>query len=149
MFATAKKYNLAFTALSISPKIKVQMPVWKHISMNMDRLDPIRRKDVMTCLRENHQIRDVGDIARIAHRKTTPLTRRPHKINDSGIGRKNCGCTECQHDRNELGCKNPGKCIAAAEIILEAIYPKWNPTRENGDLCEELALTPEEEERNR
>ncbi|KAJ6469856.1 hypothetical protein C8R45DRAFT_837041 [Mycena sanguinolenta] len=102
----------------------------------------------MRCLRENHQIRPVGDITRIAHRKTSPLTRRPHIINDAGIGRKSCGCTECQCDRNELGCKNPGKCIAAAEIILDAIYPKWNPTRNNGDLCEDLALTTEELERN-
>ncbi|KAJ6506246.1 hypothetical protein C8R47DRAFT_917830, partial [Mycena vitilis] len=100
------------------------------------------------CLRENHQVRNVADIIEIANRTTPPLSRRPHRRNNLGMSRKNCGCVRCQHDRNELGCKHPGKCIVTAEIILDAIYPKWNPTRGLGDLCDELALTEEEREQN-
>lgn len=148
MISTAQKYSLTFTSLAISDEIKLKMPIWRHVSMNMDRFQLIQRKDAVKCLRENHQVRNVGDIVSIAHRRTSPLNRRPHRLNESGISRKNCGCVACQRDRNELGCKHPGKCIAAAEILLDAIYPKWNPTCENRDLCNELALTDEEREQN-
>ncbi|KAJ7260802.1 hypothetical protein C8J57DRAFT_996828, partial [Mycena rebaudengoi] len=52
---------------------------------------------------------------------------------------------ETAHNR---GCEHPGECIETAKILLDSIMPKWNPTLENLDLCNELALTNEEIEGN-
>ncbi|KAJ6503809.1 hypothetical protein C8R45DRAFT_1185786 [Mycena sanguinolenta] len=144
MTVTARKYNLTFTALLISEEIKLQMPVWKHISMNTEKFNNVRRKEAIKCLRDLHHVSTVGDIPEIAHSKTSPMSRRPHTINGSGIGRKSCGCPEYPRDRNEFGCKHTGRCIDTAEIILDAMHPKWNPYRANDDRCDELKLTDEE-----
>ncbi|KAJ6448283.1 hypothetical protein DFH09DRAFT_837593, partial [Mycena vulgaris] len=93
-------------------------------------------------------IRNVREVLTIAHRTTSPLNRRPHQVNKSGVGRQNCGCVECRRDRVELGCKNPGECIESARALLNAIFPKWNPTSDNGDLCDALALTEDEQAEN-
>lgn len=94
MILTAKKYQLEFTALSISREVQLQMPAWNHIALVGQEFDKIRRKEAVKCLRKNHQTRTVADILTISQRKTT-LIRQPHVVNSSGIGRKNCGCPLC------------------------------------------------------
>jgi hypothetical protein len=47
-----------------------------------------------------------------------------------------------------LDCKNPGKCIEMAKMLIDSILPKWNPTINNTDLEDELALTADEVELN-
>src|ERR1700761_945902 len=84
----------------------------------------------------------------IAHRRTI-VARKPHQQNPSGIGRKNCACPPCHKDRTQLGCENPGKCILVAQMLLNSIHPKWNPTMDNHDLCCELALTEDEQHMNK
>ncbi|KAJ6507062.1 hypothetical protein C8R45DRAFT_816779, partial [Mycena sanguinolenta] len=95
------------------------------------------------CLRLNHQVRDVRDALIIADRKTV-VARKPHQINPSGTGRKNCGCPACSKDRSQQGCKYPGECIETAKMLINSIFPKWHPTLENFDMHEEVALTPTE-----
>ncbi|KAJ7260027.1 hypothetical protein B0H12DRAFT_987017, partial [Mycena haematopus] len=59
MLAAAKKYNLEFTALSISNEIKLQMPIWGHIALIQSRFERIARKDSLKCLHRCHQTRTV------------------------------------------------------------------------------------------
>ncbi|KAJ6548520.1 hypothetical protein B0H19DRAFT_1299293, partial [Mycena capillaripes] len=148
MVQTARKYHLEFTALSVSREIQLQMPMWNHLALVQSRFDKVRRKDAARCLLKNHRVRTVGDTVCIAGRITT-LQRQPHSINPSGIGRKNCGCPLCRRDRVEYGCENPGECIETAKMLVDCIHPKWNPTVEIGDLCDQLALSDEEKSRNR
>ncbi|KAJ6492705.1 hypothetical protein C8R47DRAFT_975515 [Mycena vitilis] len=143
MILAAKHFNLEFTGLSISTEIKLQMPIWAHKALILSRFDKIRRKDSLRCLRQNHQTRRVADILVIADRRTT-IANRPHLVNPSGIGRKNCGCPPCRRDRIEYGCTNPGECVEAARGLIGCIQPKWNPLLGNQDLDEELALTDAE-----
>ncbi|KAJ7502099.1 hypothetical protein B0H11DRAFT_1713036 [Mycena galericulata] len=126
MIAAAKNYQLEFTGLSISKEIQLRMPIWSHIGLVKHKFENIRRKDTMKCLRLNHRTQNVGDIVDIARRKTT-VPRRPHVVNPSGIGRRNCGCPPCRRDRSEYGCENPGHCVEAARALLDCIQPKWNP----------------------
>ncbi|KAJ7760867.1 hypothetical protein DFH07DRAFT_740445 [Mycena maculata] len=69
--------------------------------------------------------------------------RKPHTVNSSGIGRKNCGCVLCYRDRTQLDCAHPGKCIETAKMLIDSIFAKWNPAIPDLDLCEELSLTEE------
>ncbi|KAJ7429461.1 hypothetical protein B0H11DRAFT_1638390, partial [Mycena galericulata] len=147
MIHAAKKFQLRFTALSVSKDIQLQMPIWSHLELIENRFDKIRRKDALKCLRQNHQTRLVADVVKIAGRKTT-VAARPHVVNPSGVGRRNCGCPLCRRDRNEYGCKNPGQCIDVAKELIECIQPKWNPFIANNDLCEELELSDAERARN-
>ncbi|KAK6969574.1 hypothetical protein R3P38DRAFT_2814143 [Favolaschia claudopus] len=68
---------------------------------------------------------------------------KPHTMNESGIARQNCECTPCHHDRVELGCKNPGKCVDTAKALINCIHPKWNPNIDNCDVLE-LNASPTE-----
>jgi hypothetical protein len=147
MISAAKKYRLEFTGLSISKKVRLEMPIWNHITTVESRLEKIRRKEAFKCLRLNHNTRSVADLLAIADRKTT-LARQPHTLNPSGIARRNCGCPPCRRDRNEYGCNHPGECIEMAKLLLDCLQPKWNPLTPNEDLCEELALSPPEKARN-
>ncbi|KAJ6508809.1 hypothetical protein C8R45DRAFT_803963, partial [Mycena sanguinolenta] len=143
MILAARKYHLRFTALSFPTDIKLKMPIWKHPGINKDLYKKACRRDSATCLRLNHQVRDVQDTLIIADRRTV-LARKPHHINPSGIGRRNCGCPPCFQDRSQRGCKNPGECIETAKMLINSIFPRWHPTVENLDLYDELALTPAE-----
>ncbi|KAJ7809341.1 hypothetical protein B0H14DRAFT_2379808 [Mycena olivaceomarginata] len=105
------------------------MPIWKH---------PCRR-DSARCLRVKHNVRSVRD---------TTVARKPHQVNPSGIGRKNCGCPSCYQDRSLFSCVHPGQCIETAKMLIDSILPKWNPNMPNHDLCDDLALTDEEPELN-
>jgi hypothetical protein len=73
--------------------------------------------------------------------------RKPHQVNPSGIGRKNCGCPLCYQDRTLSGCEHPRQCIETAKMLIDSILP--NPTTSNLDLCAQLALTEEEREQNK
>jgi hypothetical protein len=143
MILAARKYHLKFTALSIGTEIKLRMPMWKHPAAHSLLYQQANRREAARCLRLNHQVRTVGDTLAIANRRTTVI-RKPHQLNPSGIGRKNCGCPACQRDRTLCGCEHPGNCIETAKILIDSILPKWNPTAPNLDLNEELALSDEE-----
>jgi hypothetical protein len=131
----------------VNNEVKLKMPIWRHPIINKVLYQQACRREAATCLRLNHQAQSVEDILTIARRRTT-VTRKPHQVNPSGIGRKNCGCPLCYQDRTLLGCKHPGQCIETARILVDSILAKWNPTMPNLDLCQELALTDDEKRWN-
>ncbi|KAJ7672967.1 hypothetical protein DFH06DRAFT_979163, partial [Mycena polygramma] len=143
MISAADDFNLKFTALSIDREVQLDMPMWKHPSVRREAYKNTCLRDAATCLRINHDVRTVRDALTIATRKTT-VARRPHTVNPSGIGRKNCGCPPCNRDRNELDCPNPGKCVDTAKTLIDCIMPKWNPSIPVPDLCNDINLTAEE-----
>ncbi|KAJ7243830.1 hypothetical protein B0H12DRAFT_995953, partial [Mycena haematopus] len=144
---TARKYHLRFAALAFSADIKLKLPLWKHPGMNQELYKKACRRDSAACLRLNHEVREVQDALNIANRRTL-IIRKPHLINPSGIGRKNCGCPACVLDRSQLGCNNPGECIETAKMLINSIFPRWDPRMDNLDLHDELALTPAEKAEN-
>ncbi|KAJ7616662.1 hypothetical protein FB45DRAFT_678668, partial [Roridomyces roridus] len=125
MIQTSKKYNLQFSALSVSKKTQLEMPMWSHKGLNSKMFEKIRLKKALKCLQQKHRIRSVADIVRISQRRTTVPTK-PHMINPSGIGRKNCGCPPCKYQRSTYGCKDSGECVEMAKALLACLYPKWN-----------------------
>jgi hypothetical protein len=143
MILIARKYKLKFTGLSVNNEVKLKMLIWRHPITNKVLYQQACRREAATCLRLNHQAQSVEDILTIARRRTI-VTRKPHQVNPSGIGRKNCGCPLCYQDRTLLGCNHPGQCIETAKILVDSILAKWNPTMPNLDLCQELALTDDE-----
>ncbi|KAK6985116.1 hypothetical protein R3P38DRAFT_2473778, partial [Favolaschia claudopus] len=50
----------------------------------------------------------------------------------------------CRRDREELKCKNPGKCGEVAKMLVNSLHPKWRPSTNGNDLLEELRLSSEE-----
>ncbi|KAK7059332.1 hypothetical protein R3P38DRAFT_2495776, partial [Favolaschia claudopus] len=139
MIESAGKYRLKFTALSFSADIRKEMPVWKHPLAVPSTYNSACRSKPARCLRLDHEVCSVGELCTIA-RRATVVPRRPHMINPSGTGRKNCGCPACQHDRVEIGCENPGKCVEIAQVVLNSIHPKWNPLLINHDMCSRRVL---------
>ncbi|KAJ7617730.1 hypothetical protein FB45DRAFT_1102919, partial [Roridomyces roridus] len=148
MVKTAKKYDLQFTALSISKEIQLEMPIWSHIGLNEKEFGKISHRKAVKCLRQKHKTHSVRDILQIAQRRTT-IPRHPHMINPSGMSRKNCGCPPCKRERTEYGCEDSGECVEAAKAIIACLHPKWNPLVASNDLCETLALTDGEIVSNR
>ncbi|KAJ6626544.1 hypothetical protein B0H10DRAFT_1781023, partial [Mycena sp. CBHHK59/15] len=132
MISVAQEFNLKFTALSIDREVQLGLPMWKHPSVHYPAYKNACLRDAATCLRNQHKVQTVRDALIIATRRTT-VPRRPHTINPSGIGRKNCGCPPCNRDRNELG---------------YCIMPKWNPLAPTANLCNDLKLTAEELDAN-
>jgi hypothetical protein len=65
------------------------------------------------------------------------------------MGRKHCGCPLRYQDRTHHGCENPGECIETVKILIDSIFPKWDPATLNCDLREEFILTEGELEWNR
>ncbi|KAK6977420.1 hypothetical protein R3P38DRAFT_2470579, partial [Favolaschia claudopus] len=147
MIRVAHKYNLTFTALTIENQVKLSLPIWRHPGIRKSDYDSINRRKTAECLRVNHRTRTVDEAMTLATRKTT-VARKPHTINQSGMARQNCGCPSCRRDRNELGCKNPGKCVDTAKALINCLPPKWNPTIANQELRVGLALTDNEIEVN-
>ena len=147
LIQTARKHKVKFTGLSISMEIRLQMPIWRHISVDKKLYMKACGFLAAHCLRNKHNVVTVHDLMIIAHRSTI-VARKPHQQNPSGIGRKNCACPPCHKDRTQLGCENPGKCILVAQMLLNSTHPKWKPTMNNHDLCSELALTEDEQHMN-
>ncbi|KAK7026949.1 hypothetical protein R3P38DRAFT_2413198, partial [Favolaschia claudopus] len=126
MITTAQKYELSFNALTISREVKLKMPIWRHPGVRKEDYDNACRRRACECLRSNHGVRTVEDVLVIATRRTLDLGK-PHTANPSGISRQNCVCVLCRRDREELRCKNPGKCINVANLLIGCLHPKWRP----------------------
>lgn len=148
MILTARKYKLTFTGLVIDPKLKLEMPIWRHPGARSQLHAETCRKKAAKCLQTKHAVHTVRDAYTIASR-TTIDQRHRHIVNPSGIGRQNCGCPLCKEDRETLGCKNPGKCIDVAKRLISSLHPKWNPCASNADFCAELSLSVFEKEENK
>jgi hypothetical protein len=76
MILTARKYNLKFTALSVSEEMKLKMPIWKHPGTLEGRYRKACRRDAAKCLRIKHGVQTVLDTLTIANRQTV-IARKP------------------------------------------------------------------------
>ncbi|KAF8150276.1 hypothetical protein K438DRAFT_1779067 [Mycena galopus ATCC 62051] len=140
--APVNKLAEPFCHCAKGPMQNTKQAVEKLVELLLRTLDRTNLQsgilDSIKCLWDNHKTKNVQDMVTIAQRKTSATDRCPHRTNESGMSRKNWGCVQCQHNRNELGCKHPGNCIVAATHFIETIRPKLNPLCQNLDLCDEL-----------
>ena len=101
-----------------------------------DLLPLISNNKEAKCLRNNHRIKNVGQLL-----ITTERQDRNHRV------RKNCPYQKCRDIRAESNCPNPHKCCNMAQTILNTLHPKWSPlhrVRADG-----LDLTPRRKQRNK
>ncbi|KAG1879900.1 hypothetical protein F4604DRAFT_1490720, partial [Suillus subluteus] len=92
-----------------------QLPVWFHIGAS-EELNKMNNCYYAACLRENHNTTLVQHMSEIVNRND-PTHRK----------RKECTCSSCSDDRNNLNCAKPFKCAQLARDIMKCILPKWNP----------------------
>ncbi|KAG2744933.1 hypothetical protein P692DRAFT_201721023, partial [Suillus brevipes Sb2] len=111
---TAKKFNLRWETISVTPDIAKQLPMWFHLGAS-DDIKKLNNSPSANCLRENHDVRSVGETEIIATRQG--IDHREHR---------ECPCAQCAQDRSRR-CRNPPKCIKSAKELMSSILPKWNP----------------------
>ena len=71
------------------------------------------------CLKKVHKIMKVKNLIK--------LCKRLHQENSEHAPWYNCQCESCTRDRGK-GCKDPHKCVSAAEAIIIKLSIKLNPT---------------------
>lgn len=124
LLGTAKKHNVSFAALRLTPKMKRDLPIWYHIGAG-DVLNRVNNTPKSRCLRDAHRVRTVGDLLDvIEYRDGHPDPSR------ACARRSNCACSVCRIVRQQTGCSNPHKCYEHAKKILDSLPPKWHPSRE-------------------
>ncbi|KAJ3978958.1 hypothetical protein F5890DRAFT_1422050 [Lentinula detonsa] len=115
MIEVAKKFGTRLEGLAFPKNITREMPVWYHAEVPETSKSYNQQQN--KCLRENHNVRTVGNMEHEA--------KKIHTIRHSR--RRNCRCTECATART-LNCKSPYKCFSRANEIMKTLPPKWNPT---------------------
>ncbi|KAJ3739259.1 hypothetical protein DFH05DRAFT_1407723, partial [Lentinula detonsa] len=115
MIEVAKKFGTRLEGLAFLKNITREMPVWYHAEAPETSKSYNQQQN--KCLRENHNVRTVGNMEHEA--------KKIHTIRHSR--RRNCRCTECATART-LNCKSPYKCFSRANEIMKTLPPKWNPT---------------------
>lgn len=96
MLRVARKYNIGFDALKVSIETKRMMPIWHHIAANSNHL---WNKKSSKCLRDNHNIRTVGDL-------------------EDYVGEEDSLPT----------CVTDPRCKSIAQKLLDTLAPKFNVT---------------------
>jgi len=81
------------------------------------------------CLRENHQLRTVGDAEMAAAGLNDP----------DHVADPNCLCESCIIAGDGKGCNHPHFCFVRAQKLLDTLPPKWDPRKEvtRGECDEE------------
>ena len=129
MVAVARKHNVNIAAISLSTKLKKQLPAWYHIAA-----DPRPITNVASiCLLNNHDTTKVADLLQISARL------RDQPQNQTHLRGPQCVCRECVQDRRK-GCKDPNACAEEAQLRINRIAPKMNPTLAEGNR-DGLSLT--------
>ncbi|KNZ80655.1 Ribonuclease H1, partial [Termitomyces sp. J132] len=108
---------LSFAPMTVSPELKVKMPIWLHRGKKKEKGISINSKE-MKCLRDIHNVRTVGDMRTIGEILSGTIG--AHKA------RKNCACQKCKEMRRK-GCKNPHKCSNMARLHLSKLHERWSP----------------------
>ena len=116
MLKTAKKYNLTFASIRLSPRLKENLPAWYHPGTEPHHTNARTTK----CLIENHEALAIVDLIKISSRLRNPPQLRPHAPSAW------CICPDCIHDRIKR-CKDPHKCATEAQNKINALFPKYNP----------------------
>ncbi|EIW64976.1 RNase H, partial [Trametes versicolor FP-101664 SS1] len=119
MVKIAKKYGIKCETSNPTADLRESLPIWNHVGRNDERR--VENSIGCKCLRNNHQVRTVGQCRAVAGRLSD---------DESGhVARHTCGCADCDLDRNLHLCDNPHRCATAAARLLGRINAKWNPSR--------------------
>lgn len=140
MLKIAKRSDTRFDALRISQKIRKDLPAWFHIGAS-ERLKKLNNSLVSKCLRQNHEVKSIGDLLKVRRRTMPTATQRPHR------DRSNCACCDCKDDRERKHCKKPNKCVKGALAIIHTLSPLWDPHQHL--LHDGLSLTERRKDHNK
>jgi exonuclease III len=132
MMKVANKYDVALEALMVDEPVMRQMPLWYHIGAN-DTLSYHNNKPMAKCLRDNHDVRTVGDAMDLIQRR--PARHRNRRL---------CPCNVCQESRRRK-CEYPHHCMEYCRTLVATLKAKWNPlaVKQNDGL--DIEIDQEEE----
>jgi exonuclease III len=114
MMKVANKYDVALEALMVDEPVMRQMPLWYHIGAN-DTLNYLNNKPMAKCLRDNHDVKTVGDAMDM-------IQNRPERHRN----RRLCPCDICQESRRRK-CDYPHHCMEYCRNLVATLKAKWNP----------------------
>ncbi|KAL1941465.1 hypothetical protein VTO73DRAFT_7282 [Trametes versicolor] len=136
MIKAAKKYGIRCETTNPSKDLREQLPVWSHIGRKAGRCN--ENSPACRCLRNNHQIRTVGQCAAAAQRLIDSSS--------AHVPRPTCACEDCELDRARYLCLNPHRCATAAKRIVGRLENKWDPRRAGNE--DGLTLTKNRKREN-
>jgi hypothetical protein len=138
MLGTARKYGVRLETLAVDQETMRQMPIWMHneANKNMRRLTISKAS---TCLQQNHQVYTVGDAECLAQSFG-------RSQDNSHFERDECECEICCRIETEHGCKTPNSCINLAKKLIDTLPDKWNPTRTQTKIEQQINPTQENAE---
>lgn len=124
MMKVAYKYNVRAVPAPMTPNVRLCMPYWYHVGTK-ERKVSIYGDRWGKCHRDNHNIRTVGEMLYHARKLEYRQTRGPEGTNGC-LDSVDCGCIECESDRN-VGCDDPPKCRRNAHKKLDNLEGIWDP----------------------
>ncbi|CDO76537.1 hypothetical protein BN946_scf184769.g1 [Trametes cinnabarina] len=131
LLTVASKYNLRLEGLAFSRSILRNMPMWDHCQTD---LKAVRRlalpSAVVTCLKNKHNLRTVGDFESLAAHLHEPN----HQPTEC------CSCPSCETMITVFCCCNPHRCYTRAENFINLLPPKWDPRGEHPEDYEEAQM---------
>jgi ribonuclease HI/exonuclease III len=117
MLKVAKKYGVYMDALAPSLDLMRKLPIWHHKYATCSRR--LFSSRLNKCLKTNHRVMLVGAAERLANLEAT----------EGHIPVATCLCAGCVQTRvaTNHNCLNPHHCYLRAQLLLDALPPKWNP----------------------
>ncbi|KAL4080426.1 hypothetical protein J3A83DRAFT_4084207 [Scleroderma citrinum] len=109
----ARTHNLSLDVIAFHPTLLQQALTWFHIGAT-SALNHLNNHTDTTCLREQHGVISVGEMANI-----TKLS-----FNGNHCSSPYCQCTTCIQVRTSHNCLKPFKCVALERDILACLPPK-------------------------
>ena len=131
MLKTAKTYNLTLDTTAFHPNLLTSAPIWFH-SGATQALNRLNNHHDAKCLRRQHNIASVGDVALLVEQV----------LNDDHRHSNYCCCPTCVHVRSTYDCMQPGKCITFANELLTCLPTKWLPSGNIPDEAREYPANP-------
>ncbi len=122
MIRTCEKYGLRPEGIAFTRAILRAMPMWFHTQIE-DKLARklARTSKTVSCLREKHELRTVGDFEAFTMNFHAP----------GHLERLSCKCAGCLLTRQQVGCNHPNSCARRAREFLDSLPPKWDPRGEH------------------
>ncbi|CDO76740.1 hypothetical protein BN946_scf184813.g10 [Trametes cinnabarina] len=131
MLTVAKKYNLRAEGLAFSRSILRGLPMWDHAQTDLKDIRKLSMASaVVTCLKEKHKLRTVGDFENLA----AHLAAQDHRPT------QRCDCATCERMIVDYRCSNPHRCYTRAEQFLNLLPSKWDPRGEHSEDYEESQM---------
>ncbi|KAJ3713872.1 hypothetical protein C8R42DRAFT_592234 [Lentinula raphanica] len=117
MLKVAKKYSVELDSNGLPKDALLQMPLWYHIGADTSKVQR-NRSTTAKCLQDNHKIFTIYEAIQLLQR----LEEEEHYPANF------CRCQQCAHDKDNLGCRDPHRCITAIAEQLSQLKTKWDPT---------------------